>query len=39
MTAYMGGSVPLALGAHMAGVSPAWAISGEESLKMTGLRL
>ena len=32
----MGGSVPLALGAHMAGVSPAWAIIGDFSFIAAG---
>ena len=36
VTTYMGGSVPLALGAHMAGVSPAWAISGDFSFIAAG---
>jgi len=29
VTTYMGGSLPLALGAYLAGVRPAWAISGD----------
>ncbi|HUS75592.1 MAG TPA: thiamine pyrophosphate-dependent enzyme [Methanothrix sp.] len=36
VTTYMGGSVPLALGAHMAGVSSAWAISGDFSFIAAG---
>lgn len=36
VTTYMGGSVPLAMGAHMAGVSPAWAISGDFSFIAAG---
>lgn len=36
VTTYMGGSVPLALGSHMAGVSPAWAISGDFSFIAAG---
>jgi len=36
VTTYMGGSVPLALGAHMAGVSPAWAVSGDFSFIAAG---
>ncbi len=36
VTTYMGGSVPLALGAYMAGVSPAWAVSGDFSFIAAG---
>ena len=36
VTTYMGGSVPLAMGAYMAGVSPAWAISGDFSFIAAG---
>ncbi|MDD2837103.1 MAG: thiamine pyrophosphate-dependent enzyme, partial [Methanothrix sp.] len=36
VTTYMGGSVPLAMGAHMAGVRPAWAISGDFSFIAAG---
>jgi TPP-dependent indolepyruvate ferredoxin oxidoreductase alpha subunit len=36
VTTYMGGSVPLALDSHMAGVSPAWAISGDFSFIAAG---
>ncbi|HOT06316.1 MAG TPA: thiamine pyrophosphate-dependent enzyme [Methanotrichaceae archaeon] len=36
VTTYMGGSIPLALGAYMAGVSPAWAVSGDFSFIAAG---
>jgi TPP-dependent indolepyruvate ferredoxin oxidoreductase alpha subunit len=36
VTTYMGGSIPLAIGAHMAGVSPAWAVSGDFSFIAAG---
>jgi TPP-dependent indolepyruvate ferredoxin oxidoreductase alpha subunit len=36
VTTYMGGSLPLAIGAYMAGVRPAWAISGDFSFIAAG---
>jgi TPP-dependent indolepyruvate ferredoxin oxidoreductase alpha subunit len=36
VTTYMGGSLPLALGAYMAGVRPAWAVSGDFSFIAAG---
>ncbi len=36
VTTYMGGSVPLALGAYMAGISPAWAVTGDFSFIAAG---
>ncbi|OPY53544.1 MAG: Indolepyruvate oxidoreductase subunit IorA [Methanosaeta sp. PtaU1.Bin112] len=36
VTTYMGGSLPLALGVHLAGVRPAWAISGDFSFIAAG---
>jgi len=35
-TTYMGGSLPLALGAYMAGVRPAWAVTGDFSFVAAG---
>ena len=36
VTTYMGGSLPLALGVYMAGVRPAWAVSGDFSFIAAG---
>lgn len=36
VTTYMGGSVPLALGAYLSGVRPAWAVSGDFSFIAAG---
>jgi TPP-dependent indolepyruvate ferredoxin oxidoreductase alpha subunit len=36
LTTYMGGSIPLAIGAYMAGVRPAWAVSGDFSFIAAG---
>jgi TPP-dependent indolepyruvate ferredoxin oxidoreductase alpha subunit len=36
VTTYMGGSIPLALGAYMAGIRPAWAVSGDFSFIAAG---
>jgi TPP-dependent indolepyruvate ferredoxin oxidoreductase alpha subunit len=36
LTTYMGGSIPLAVGAYLAGVRPAWAVSGDFSFIAAG---
>lgn len=36
VTTYMGGSLPLAMGAYMAGIRPAWAVSGDFSFIAAG---
>jgi TPP-dependent indolepyruvate ferredoxin oxidoreductase alpha subunit len=36
VTTYMGGSVPLAMGAYLAGCSPAWAVTGDFSFIAAG---
>ncbi len=36
LTTYMGGSIPLALGAHLAGYDPVWALTGDFSFIAAG---
>jgi TPP-dependent indolepyruvate ferredoxin oxidoreductase alpha subunit len=36
VTTYMGGSVPLAIGAYLAGINPAWAVTGDFSFIAAG---
>ena len=36
VTTYMGGSVPLAIGAYLAGCKPAWAVTGDFALVAAG---
>lgn len=36
VTTYMGGSIPIAIGAHLAGLCPAWAVTGDFSFIAAG---